>query len=94
MYKQYGGYGDMLAKNSKYFVFLSLLGGICGTILGDIIGTRFSNLDFLKSAYTIGTSKPLILDLKIISLTFGVSFNINIMTIIGIILAILLCRRH
>lgn len=94
MYKQFGGYGDMLAKNSKYFIFVILLGGICGTILGDLIGTRFSNFVFLKSAYTIGTSKPLILDLKIMSLTLGVSFNINIMTIIGIILAILLYRKH
>lgn len=84
----------MLAKGSKYFIFITLLGGICGTILGDLIGTRFSNLVFLKNAYTIGTSKPLILDLKIMSLTLGASFNINIMTMIGIILAILLYRKH
>jgi hypothetical protein len=94
MYKEYGGYGEMVAKNSKYFIFLIILGGICGTILGDVIGTHFSSLVLLKSAYTIGTTNPLILDLKVMSLTLGVSLNINIMTIIGIILAILLYRKR
>ena len=28
MYKEYGGYGNMIAKNSKYFIFLIILGGI------------------------------------------------------------------
>ncbi|MDD3223808.1 MAG: DUF4321 domain-containing protein [Clostridium sp.] len=84
----------MIGKNSKYFIFLIVLGGLGGTVVGDLVGTRFDKLAFLKSAYTIGTYKPLILDLKIMSLTFGVNISINIMTIIGIILAILLSKKH
>lgn len=84
----------MVSKNSKYFIFLIVLGGLGGTVIGDIIGARFEKFDFLKSAYTIGTYKPLILDLKIMSLTFGVNISINIMTIIGILLAILLIKKH
>lgn len=84
----------MVGKNSKYFIFLILLGGIGGTIVGDVIGTKFKNLYFLKSVYTIGTSKPISLDLKVLILTLGVNLNINIITIIGIILAIMLYRKH
>lgn len=84
----------MIAKNSKYFIFLILLGGIGGTIIGNILGSNFTSLSFLKSLYVIGTAKPLVLDLNVLSLTFGITFNINIMTIIGVILAIMLYRKH
>lgn len=94
MYDGSGGYANMIAKNSKYFIFLILLGGIGGTIIGNILGTKFSSLSFLRNLYVIGTTKPLVLDLNILSLTFGITFNINIMTIIGIILAIMLYRKH
>lgn len=86
--------GDMNMKDSKYFIFLILLGGIGGTIAGNILGTNFQTLGFLKSVYYIGTAKPLVLDLNVLSLTFGISISINIMTIIGIVLAIMLYRKH
>lgn len=84
----------MIARNTGRFIFIIFIGGIGGTIVGNIIGTNFKTLSFLKSVYVIGTSKPLFLDLNVLSLTFGISFNINVMTIIGVILAIMLNRKH
>lgn len=84
----------MVIKNSKYFMLYILLGGIGGTIVGNIIGTNVKELGFMKSVYIIGTSKPLFLDFNVFSLTFGINFSINVMTIIGIILAIMLYRKH
>lgn len=73
--------------------FMIFLGAICGSILGDVIGNNLSILNFLKESYAIGTSTPTVLNLKILSLTLGLNFNINIMTIIGIIMAIILYRK-
>ncbi|MDF2505799.1 MULTISPECIES: DUF4321 domain-containing protein [Clostridium] len=84
----------MVGKSSKYFIFLILLGGIGGTIVGDVIGTNFKFLYFFKSAYTIGTAKPIFLDFKVLNLTLGINFNVNIITIVGIILAIMLYKKH
>jgi uncharacterized membrane protein YeaQ/YmgE (transglycosylase-associated protein family) len=71
-----------------------LLGGICGSFLGEVLGNSFKALRFLKNTYHIGTSNPFILNLKVVELTFGINFYVNIMAIIGVILAILLYRKY
>ncbi|MDP4143857.1 MAG: DUF4321 domain-containing protein [Bacillota bacterium] len=82
------------SKNLKYFVFLILVGAISGTFAGDILGNRFSTVAFLKDSYSVGTPKPFILDLKVLSITFGLNFNINIMSIVGIIVAIIIIGKN
>ncbi|NEZ45658.1 DUF4321 domain-containing protein [Clostridium niameyense] len=80
-------------KNKNLFGVFILLGSILGTISGEIIGNSFASLAFLKNSYKIGTSAPLVLNLKILNLTLGINFDINIMTIIGVILSIILYRK-
>jgi hypothetical protein len=80
-------------KSIGFLIFIILLGAICGSLLGDMLGTNIKALQFLKVIYSIGTNKPLALDLKVLSLSFGINFNINLMSIIGIILAIILHRK-
>jgi hypothetical protein len=80
-------------KSTGFLIFIILLGAICGSLIGDLLGANIKALDFLKSIYSIGTSKPLTLDLKVLSLSFGINFNVNIMSILGIILAIILYRK-
>jgi uncharacterized membrane protein YeaQ/YmgE (transglycosylase-associated protein family) len=82
------------AKSNNFLVFMVLLGGICGSFLGEVLGNSFEALSFLKNTYRIGTSNPFILNLKVVELTFGVNFYVNIMAIIGVILAILLYRKY
>ncbi|WP_376769030.1 DUF4321 domain-containing protein [Clostridium psychrophilum] len=80
-------------KNTS-FIFFIMLGAISGSFIGELLGNNMNALDFLKSTYTIGMSKPMLMDFKVFAITFGINFNINIMSIIGIVLAIILYRKY
>jgi len=81
-------------KRNSYFVFFILIGAISGSLIGDLLGNNVGALKFLKSTYTIGMSNPMLLDIKVLTVTFGINFNINIMSIVGIVLAIILYRKY
>lgn len=85
--------GTGTVKKDWFFIFILFLGAIGGDFIGDVLGDKFKSFSFIKNIYSIGTSKPFSLDLKIISLTFGININFNIMTIIGIILAIIVYKK-
>lgn len=81
-------------KGISFLWFIIFLGAVCGSLIGDILGTNLGILKFFKDSYAIGTSTPIVLNLKVMVLTLGLNFNINIMTIIGVIVAIILYRRY
>lgn len=81
-------------KGKSFLWFLIILGAICGSLVGNAIGNNFNFLSFLKNSYSIGMTEPVVLNLNVIVLTLGIKFSINIMTIIGIIVAIILYRRY
>jgi hypothetical protein len=81
-------------KSISFLWFIIFLGAVCGSLIGDVLGNSLHILSFLRTSYTIGTATPVILDLKVMSLTLGLNFNINFVTIIGIIMAIILYRRY
>ena len=81
-------------RKNKYFIFFILIGAISGSFIGGLLGDNINALKFLKNTYTIGTSTPMLIDFKVLAVTFGINFNINIMSIIGIILAIILYRKY
>lgn len=80
-------------KSKGFLVFIILLGAIFGSLLGEFLSSNIKYLSVLKKYYTIGTSRPLTLDMKVLSITFGINFNLSLMSIIGIILAIILYRK-
>lgn len=81
-------------KSISFLWFVIFLGAVCGSLIGDILGDSLSILSFLKNSYSVGMSTPIVLNLKVMVLTLGLNFNINIMTIIGVIMAIILYRRY
>lgn len=81
-------------KSTVLLWFLIFVGAVAGSLIGDTVGSNFDMFKFLKNSYAIGTNSPLALNLKILTVTIGISFNINIMTIIGVIMAIILYRRY
>ena len=74
-----------------FFIFV---GAISGSLLGDVIGNNVEKLHFLNTSCSIGTNAPFILNLKVMIITLGVNFKVNIMTIIGVMLAIILYRKY
>lgn len=77
----------MKGKNN-WACFLMILAGI---VIGGFIGSLFPNT-FLNYGQVFGLSNPVVLDLGIIVLTFGLTIKITIASVIGIILAVLCFR--
>ncbi len=77
----------MRGKNN-WACFLMILAGI---VIGGFIGSLFPNT-FLNYGQSFGLSSPVVLDLGILVLTFGLTIRITVASILGIVLAILIYR--
>ena len=80
------------AANNYWTLLLLVLAGI---VLGGFIGELTSNVSFLSwlnYGQSFGLSDPLVLNLGILVLTFGLKIKITIAGIIGILIAILIYR--
>lgn len=81
------------ANKNQWTLLLILLSGI---VLGGFIGYLCRNVSFLSwlnYGQTFGLSSPVILDLGIIILTFGLTISINIASILGIIIGIIIYKK-
>lgn len=81
-----------VAGKNTWALFLLLLSGI---VLGGLIGNLAAGvpgLSWLSYGQSFGLSDPIILDLGILVFTFGLVIHINIASIIGVLLAILIYR--
>lgn len=77
----------MKGKNN-WACFLMILVGI---VIGGFIGRMFPNT-FLSYGQTFGLTEPLVLNLGIIVLKFGLTIEITLASVIGVIIAILCFR--
>lgn len=77
----------------NYWVLLLMI--LAGIVLGGFIGqiaSKIPALSWLNYGQTFGLSTPLILDLGILVLTFGLTIKITIAGLLGIVLAIFIYR--
>lgn len=84
----------MATRDKSTFVLIIFI--LCGLVIGGLIGqlTQGVNwLNWLSYGQTFGLTDPVTLDLGVVNLTFGIMFNINISSIIGIIIAIFIYRK-
>ena len=77
----------MRGKNN-WTCFLLILAGI---VFGGFIGNLFPN-GWLNYGESFGLTNPLVLNLGILSITFGLSIKITISSIIGIVIGIVIYR--
>ena len=80
------------SRKNNWILIMILL---CGIVLGGFLGTLASNVSFLSwLAYgqTFGLTSPMVLDLGIFVITFGLTITINIASIIGLIIGIIVYR--
>ncbi len=79
-------------KKNSWALFLLVLTGI---VLGGFIGSLaegVSGLSWLNYGRVFGMENPLVLNLGILVLTFGLTINITIASILGVVIAILIYR--
>lgn len=80
------------SRKNSWALFLLLLAGI---VLGSFIGYLSQNVSFLSwlsYGKTFGLESPVVLNLGVLILTFGLTIDINIASIIGVIIAIIIYR--
>ena len=65
-----------------------VIGGLLGNVLADVPG-----MWWLSYGQEFGLEAPLVLDISILKLTFGLSFKINIASIIGLTIAIFIYKK-
>jgi hypothetical protein len=78
-------------------VLLILVAGlVVGSLLGELLG-RVLPAGWLRDLFTggptIGLTSPVTVDLRLLWLTFGVGFKVNVVGVLGIIIAAVTFRR-
>lgn len=77
-------------------IWLCILFILAGLVIGGLIGELTSNISFLwwlGYGQEFGISTPLVLDLSAIKITFGLMFKLNIASILGLIIALVIYRK-
>ena len=88
----------MAAHRGLGLLLLSVVVGlVVGSLLGELLG-EFAGpgrvRDLLTHGPTIGLTPPSMLDLKLLSVTFGIVFKVNVVGALGIIVALIVARRY
>ena len=79
-------------KNIWLLLVVLLAGLVIGGLLGTLAG-KVSWLWWLSYEQEFGLADPIVLDLNILKLTFGLIIHINVASIIGMIIAIFTYRK-
>jgi hypothetical protein len=77
-------------------VLVIIAGLVVGSLLGELLGTLFpSGLahDLISKGPTIGLTPPASVDLRFLAVTFGLSLRVNLVGIVGIVIAALTLRK-
>ena len=81
-------------SEKRFWVFLIFL--FSGIILGGLLGELAAHVAFLSwLAYgqSFGLTEPLVLDISILQISFKFLVQLNVASIIGILIAILVYRK-
>ena len=76
----------MRAK-SIYSMFLVLIGIVVGAVVAKVTAS-VSALGWLSYALTFGLESPVVLDLSVIRLTFGLSVDLSIAVILCVVISL------
>lgn len=77
-------------------IWILVLFILSGLVVGGLLGQLASQIDFLwwlGYGQEFGFETPIILDLNIVKITFGLMFKLNISSIIGLAIAIFIYRK-
>jgi len=73
---------------------------VAGLVMGSLLGELLAQVasapwlrDLLTRGPTIGLTTPATLDLKLLAVTFGIVFKVNVVGVLGILIAVVIFRR-
>ncbi len=75
-------------RKNNWACFLLILAGI---VIGGFIGNLFPST-WLNYGQTFGLSTPIVFDIGIMCITFGLTIKITVASIIGIVIGVLIYR--
>ena len=84
----------MATREKNIWVLLVFI--LSGLVIGGLLGRLASGVPWLwwlSYAQEFGLESPIVLDLSVVKLTFGLMFEINIASIIGMLLAVLIYKK-
>jgi hypothetical protein len=86
----------VLKKTPWLLIFFIIVGGLFGGVLGEVLKSLSPEgplRDFFLKAYTLGLDPPFTLDLRLISLTLGMTFKLNLFSFLGILLGVYIYKQ-
>lgn len=87
---------SVLSKSYGTLVLYVVIGAILGGLLGELLSgvdALSSLMPYLKNPYPVINVVPSVIDVYVISLTVGFSFSPNLMSIIGVVIAVWIFRH-
>jgi len=82
--------------NMIVLLVILILGALIGSVIGEVIGSLAPG-GYLEAVFSKGISPglapPAVLDLKVLTLTLGLTMKINLASLLGIVLALLIYRK-
>lgn len=87
---------SVLSKSYGTLVLYVVIGAILGGLLGELLSgvdALSSLMPYLKNSYPVINVVPSVIDIYVISLTVGFSFSPNLMSIIGVVIAVWIFRH-
>ncbi len=78
--------------NKLYFLLFLLIGVTIGSFLSQYVG-QFQYFEWLSFGDSFGLKNPVVLDLFIVNITFGIKFELYIGSVIGLIIALVLYKK-
>ena len=84
----------MATRDKNIWVLLVFI--LSGLVIGGLLGRLASTVPWLwwlSFEQEFGLQSPLVLDLSILKLTFGLMFKINVASIIGMILSVFIYKK-
>jgi uncharacterized protein DUF4321 len=73
-----------------------VVGLVVGSLLGELLGSLFREgriQEVLTRGPTIGLTTPATLDFRFLTLTFGAALKVNLVGLLGIVVAAVVLRR-
>jgi hypothetical protein len=83
-------------RGAGLVLLVVIAGLVVGSLLGELLGSLLPSgvvHDLIAKGPTIGLTPPASLDLRFLALTFGLSLKVNLVGIVGIVIAALTLRK-